>query len=155
MSIEQRDTIDIISQNRFTGEVTLTISDHLDWSDSIVHQSLPQAKLKEHDSIRNCGDRLKPPAREGIHSVGVKLQLPSERTAVCHRVAVRVSCTTIDCGHELAAGSSAICGIVNCPAWVHWVERMGQQGIPDALCRLSRAHRRSLCLLRCRRFCRR
>jgi len=36
MSIEQTDIVDIISTDRATGDVVLTISDHLDWSDIIA-----------------------------------------------------------------------------------------------------------------------
>lgn len=48
MSIEQTDVIDIISTDRITGEVVLTISDHLDWSDSTAHQMLLQRKLNRY-----------------------------------------------------------------------------------------------------------
>jgi hypothetical protein len=34
MSIEQSDVIDMISADRITGEVTLTVSNHFDWSTS-------------------------------------------------------------------------------------------------------------------------
>jgi hypothetical protein len=37
MSVEQTDVVDIISTDRETGQVVLTISDHLDWSDSVGH----------------------------------------------------------------------------------------------------------------------
>jgi len=40
MSVEQPEVIDIVSTDRFTGEVVLTVSDHLDWSDSTAHQLL-------------------------------------------------------------------------------------------------------------------
>jgi hypothetical protein len=45
MAVEQSDLIDIISTDRVTGDVVLTISDHLDWSDSPAHQVFLQAKL--------------------------------------------------------------------------------------------------------------
>ena len=48
MSIEQTDLIDIISIDRLTGETILTISDHLDWSDSATHLRLLQNKLNRY-----------------------------------------------------------------------------------------------------------
>jgi hypothetical protein len=45
MSIDQTDVVDIIGIDRISGEVILTISDHLDWSDTTAHQRLLQAKL--------------------------------------------------------------------------------------------------------------
>jgi hypothetical protein len=38
VSVEEADLIDIVGINRETGFVILTISDHLDWSDSTAHQ---------------------------------------------------------------------------------------------------------------------
>jgi hypothetical protein len=37
-----------ISTDRLTGDVVLTISDHLDWSDSTAHQVLLQSKLNRY-----------------------------------------------------------------------------------------------------------
>jgi hypothetical protein len=48
VSVEQTDIIDIISTDRATGHVVLTISDHLDWSDSTAHQMLLQTKLNRY-----------------------------------------------------------------------------------------------------------
>lgn len=48
MSVEETSVVDIISTDRATGEVILTISDHLDWGDSIAHQLLLQAKLNRY-----------------------------------------------------------------------------------------------------------
>ena len=45
MSVEQTDVVDIVSIERETGNVILTISDHLDWSDSVAHQRILQKKL--------------------------------------------------------------------------------------------------------------
>jgi Family of unknown function (DUF6572) len=46
MSVEQTDVVDIVSIERETGNVILTISDHLDWSDSLAHQRILQKKLQ-------------------------------------------------------------------------------------------------------------
>ena len=58
MSIEQSDVIDIISTNRVTGDVSLTISDHLDWSDSAAHQLLLQKKLNYYLAFVKSGEIL-------------------------------------------------------------------------------------------------
>lgn len=48
MSVEQTDVVDILSIDRETGHVVLTISDHLDWSDSLAHQTVLQRKLNRY-----------------------------------------------------------------------------------------------------------
>ena len=58
MSIEQTDVIDIISTDKMSGEVILTISDHLDWSDGIAHQLLLQAKLNRYLAFVESGEIL-------------------------------------------------------------------------------------------------
>jgi glycerophosphoryl diester phosphodiesterase len=58
MSIEQSDVIDIISTDRITGDVTLTISDHLDWTDSGTHQVLLQKKLNRYLAFVESGEIL-------------------------------------------------------------------------------------------------
>ena len=58
MSIEQTDTIDIASIDRTTGQVVLTISDHLDWSDSPAHLLLLQAKLNCYLAFVESGEIL-------------------------------------------------------------------------------------------------
>jgi hypothetical protein len=58
MSVEQTDIIDIISTDRLTGEVVLTISDHLDWSDSTAHQLLLQNKLNRYLAFIESGEIL-------------------------------------------------------------------------------------------------
>ena len=56
MSIEQTDLIDIISIDRLTGETILTISDHLDWSDSEAHLLLLQNKLNRYLAFVESGE---------------------------------------------------------------------------------------------------
>jgi len=38
MTVKQLDVVDIVSIDKITGHVVLTMSDHLDWSDSAAHQ---------------------------------------------------------------------------------------------------------------------
>ena len=45
MSIEQKGVIDVLTRSQETGDVTLTISDHLDWAEPLQHMALLQAKI--------------------------------------------------------------------------------------------------------------
>jgi hypothetical protein len=56
MSIEQTDVVDIIGTDRMTGDVILTISDHLDWSDSTSHQLLLQIKMNRYLAFIKSGE---------------------------------------------------------------------------------------------------
>ena len=58
MSVEQTDMVDIVSINRETGHVVLTISDHLDWSDSLGHQAILQKKLNTYMAFVENGEIL-------------------------------------------------------------------------------------------------
>ena len=58
MSNEQTDVVDIIGTDRMTGEVILTVSDHLDWSDSTAHQILLQNKLNRYLAFVESGEVL-------------------------------------------------------------------------------------------------
>jgi hypothetical protein len=59
MSVEQTDVVDIISLNRETGHVVLTISDHLDWSDSVTHQNQLQNKFNAYLAFVESGEILR------------------------------------------------------------------------------------------------
>ncbi|HLZ51994.1 MAG TPA: DUF6572 domain-containing protein [Candidatus Acidoferrum sp.] len=58
MSVEQENIIDIVSLDKKTGDIILTISDHLDWSDSTKHQSFLQAKLNKYLAFVESGEIL-------------------------------------------------------------------------------------------------
>lgn len=45
MSVDQQGVIDVLTRSRETGDVTLTISDHLDWAQPLQHITLLQAKI--------------------------------------------------------------------------------------------------------------
>ena len=45
MSIDQKGVIDVLTRSRDTGDITLTISDHLDWAQPLEHIALLQAKV--------------------------------------------------------------------------------------------------------------
>ena len=48
MSVEDAGVVDILSVDRRAGEVVLTVTDHLDWSESVTHQAFLQAKLDRY-----------------------------------------------------------------------------------------------------------
>ena len=58
MSVEQPDVVNIISTDTRTGHVVLTISDHLDWSDSPGHQMILQTKLNRYLAFVESGELL-------------------------------------------------------------------------------------------------
>jgi len=67
MSVEQSDVIDVISIDKTTGHVILTISDHLEWSDSVQHQMILQAKFNKYLAFVESGEILEgyPDAKHG------------------------------------------------------------------------------------------
>jgi uncharacterized protein DUF6572 len=58
MTVEQRNVIDIISRDKESGQVILTVSDHLEWSDSTRHQEILQAKLNAYLAFVESGGIL-------------------------------------------------------------------------------------------------
>jgi hypothetical protein len=58
MSVEQLDVVDIISTDKSTGHVILTVSDHLDWSNTVAHQTVLQAKLNKYLAFVEGGEIL-------------------------------------------------------------------------------------------------
>ncbi len=57
MTVEQADKIDIISIDP-TGQVILTVSDHLPWSDAVQHQLILQTKLNKYLAFIESGEIL-------------------------------------------------------------------------------------------------
>jgi hypothetical protein len=58
VSVEQLDVVDVVSIDPKTGQVILTISDHLDWSDSVKHQTVLQAKFNKYLAFVESGEIL-------------------------------------------------------------------------------------------------
>ena len=58
MSVEQFDVVDVVSIDKKTGQVILTISDHLDWSDCVRHQTILQAKFNKYLAFVESGEIL-------------------------------------------------------------------------------------------------
>ena len=57
MSVENEDVVDIISIDK-AESVVLTISDHLDWSDTTQHQLLLQSKFNRYLAFVESGELL-------------------------------------------------------------------------------------------------
>jgi hypothetical protein len=78
MSIEQLDVVDVISIDKETGHVVLTISDHLDWSDTIAHQTALQAKLNKYLAFIEGGELLIRYPDAKARSVAIKVIFKSK-----------------------------------------------------------------------------
>jgi glycerophosphoryl diester phosphodiesterase len=57
MTVEQLDVVDIVGLDP-TGHVVLTISDHLDWTNSTQHQLVLQAKFNKYLAFVESGEIL-------------------------------------------------------------------------------------------------
>lgn len=56
MSVETRETVDAIGVEDATGNVVLTISDHLDWRDERAHLELLQDKINTYLAFVESGE---------------------------------------------------------------------------------------------------
>jgi hypothetical protein len=81
VSVEEADLIDIVGINRETGHVILTISDHLDWSDSRAHQLILQKKFNSYLAFVESGEILRkyPDAKDRTVVFRVVFQLPPDQ----------------------------------------------------------------------------
>ena len=59
MSVEQLDKVDLMSVDPKDGHVLLTISDHLDWSNTVEHQQALQRKFNAYLAFVESGEILK------------------------------------------------------------------------------------------------
>ena len=67
VSIQDESVVDIISIREPDSTVVLTISDHLDWSDTVQHQTLLQTKLNRYLAFVESGELLEHyPAAKGL-----------------------------------------------------------------------------------------
>jgi hypothetical protein len=82
MSIEQTDVVDILGIDRKTGHVVLTVSDHLDWSDSLGHQAILQKKLNTYLAFVESGEILEqyPTAKDRPVAFRVVFQVPPDES---------------------------------------------------------------------------
>jgi hypothetical protein len=56
VSVEQTEVVDIVSIDEKTGEVILTVTDHLDWTENLKHQFLLQSKLNTYLRFVESGE---------------------------------------------------------------------------------------------------
>jgi len=82
VSVEQTDAVDILGIDRETGHVVLTISDHLDWSDSAGHQTILQKKLNTYLAFVESGEILEqyPSAKNRPVAFRVVFQVPPDES---------------------------------------------------------------------------
>ena len=66
MSVEKFNVVDVVSVDPKTDCVVLTISDHLDWEDTVGHQTLLQGKFNAYLAFVESGEILQayPDAKE-------------------------------------------------------------------------------------------
>jgi hypothetical protein len=55
MSVDQKDVVDAVSRSRETGDVTLTISDHLEWDQPLEHIFTLQEKINSYLAFIESG----------------------------------------------------------------------------------------------------
>ena len=81
MSVEDSGVDDIVSVDRNGGHVVLTVSDHLDWSDSVAHQEALQKKLNTYLAFIESGEILEryPDARNRPVSLEVVFEFKPDR----------------------------------------------------------------------------
>ena len=82
MSVEQTDVVDILGIDRETGHVVLTVSDHLDWSDSVGHQTILQKKPNTYLAFVESGEILEqyPTAKDRPVAFRVVFQVPPDES---------------------------------------------------------------------------
>lgn len=72
MSVDQLDVVDVVSIDK-TGHVVLTISDHLDWSNGVEHQTKLQAKFNRYLAFVESGEILERYPDAKNHPVAIKV----------------------------------------------------------------------------------
>ena len=73
MSVEQLDVVDIVSIDDESGHVVLTVSDHLDWTDSMRHQEILQKKLNAYLAFTESGEILRRYPKAKDRPVAIKV----------------------------------------------------------------------------------
>jgi hypothetical protein len=82
VSVEQTDVVDILGIDRETGHVVLTISDHLDWSDSVGRQTILQKTLNTYLAFVESAEILGqyPEAKDRPVACRVVFQVPPDES---------------------------------------------------------------------------
>jgi hypothetical protein len=67
VSVQDEGAVDVISIREQESTVVLTVSDHLDWSDTVQHQMILQTKLNRYLAFVESGELLERyPAAKGL-----------------------------------------------------------------------------------------
>jgi hypothetical protein len=108
MSVEEINSIDIISVDE-TGQVILTVSDHLEWWDNLKHQEILQAKLNAYLRFVESGEILEsyPSAKDRRIAIRVVFKFAPDQEALefLGRVRHVIEGAGIPFRHELFAAS--------------------------------------------------
>jgi uncharacterized protein DUF6572 len=108
MSFEEINSIDIISVDE-TGQVILTVSDHLEWCDNLKHQKILQAKLKAYLRFVESGEILEsyPCAKDRRIAIRVVFKFAPNQEALefLSRVRKVIERAGVPFCHEPFAGS--------------------------------------------------
>jgi hypothetical protein len=109
VTIERLDLVDVVSIDKQAGNVVLTISDHLDWSDTIAHQTALQAKLNKYLSFIESGELLMryPDAKDRRVTIKVvsKFKPDSEGWKFLSRASAVIEAAGFEFRHEQFAES--------------------------------------------------
>ena len=109
MSVEQLDVVDVIGIDKNTGHVVLTISDHLDWSDSVQHQTVLQAKFNKYLAFVESGEILTryPEAKDRFVAIRVvfKFEPDQESEAFLDRAKQVIESAGFSLRREVFGGS--------------------------------------------------
>jgi hypothetical protein len=101
MSVEHGDRIDMIGIDATTGDVVLTIADHLDWSDEYGHLAALQKKLNAYLSVIESGEIVEQyPNASGRRPV-IDLVFKHDPTPTATEFLRRASPTITSIGAEL------------------------------------------------------
>jgi len=75
MSVEDSDVVDVVSIDKQTDDVILTVSDHLEWFDSCAHQEILQTKLNRYLAFVESGELIERYPNAKGRSVTIKVVL--------------------------------------------------------------------------------
>ena len=109
MTVEETKVIDIMGIDTGTGEVVLTISDHLDWSNSVEHQNILQRKLNTYLAFVESAEILEsyPQAKDRpvVFQVVFKYRPDREGRGFLHRAQKVIESAGFTLRHEVFAES--------------------------------------------------
>lgn len=101
MSIEQKDVIDAIGVSKTTGELILTISDHLDWEDDKEHILLLQNKINAYVHFVESGEILQSYPDSKSRAIVIDIVAKFKFSPLCLQFYSRVEESLKDTGIKL------------------------------------------------------